>query len=104
MEVQIEIGLPDEKGRMQILGIHSNKMKENSFLGADVDLESLGTYFVPSRYEGALLLIAFHLLNYLCDHLTTLLCVAARTQNFSGAELEGLVKSATSFALNRQDG
>ncbi|KAG0631526.1 hypothetical protein M758_1G260800 [Ceratodon purpureus] len=68
MEVQIEIGLPDEKGRMQILGIHSNKMKENSFLGVDVDLETL----------------------------------AARTQNFSGAELEGLVKSATSFALNRQ--
>lgn len=42
MEVQIEIGLPDETGRLQILGIHSNKMKENSFLGADVNLEELG--------------------------------------------------------------
>jgi len=68
MEVQIEIGLPDEKGRIQILSIHSNKMKENSFLSADVRLEEL----------------------------------ASRTKNFSGAELEGLVKSATSFALNRQ--
>jgi vesicle-fusing ATPase len=68
MEVQIEIGLPDEKGRFQILSIHSNKMKENSFLSADVDLEEL----------------------------------ASKTKNFSGAELEGLVKSATSFALNRQ--
>nr|XP_024368606.1 vesicle-fusing ATPase-like [Physcomitrium patens]PNR60159.1 hypothetical protein PHYPA_002952 [Physcomitrium patens] len=68
MEVQIEIGLPDENGRVQILNIHSNKMKENSFLGADVDLQEL----------------------------------ASRTKNFSGAELEGLVKSATSFALNRQ--
>lgn len=29
-------------------------------------------------------------------------CAAARTKNFSGAELEGLVKSAASFALNRQ--
>jgi vesicle-fusing ATPase len=28
--------------------------------------------------------------------------LAARTRNFSGAEIEGLVKSATSFALNRQ--
>jgi vesicle-fusing ATPase len=28
--------------------------------------------------------------------------LAARTQNFSGAEIEGLVKSAASFALNRQ--
>lgn len=32
-----------------------------------------------------------------------MLCVAAdSTKNFSGAEIEGLVKSATSFALNRQ--
>jgi vesicle-fusing ATPase len=68
MEVQIEIGLPDERGRVQILNIHSNKMKENSFLSGDVNLEEL----------------------------------ASRTKNFSGAELEGLVKSATSFALNRQ--
>eukprot|EP00249_Psilotum_nudum_P022983 c28712_g1_i1 orf=181-2289(+) len=68
LEVQIEIGLPDERGRIQILQIHSSKMKENSFLSADVNLEEL----------------------------------AARTKNFSGAELEGLVKSAVSFALNRQ--
>ncbi|KAH8934604.1 hypothetical protein BDL97_18G092400 [Sphagnum fallax] len=68
MEVQIEIGLLDEKGRFQILSIHSNKMKENSFLSADVDLKEL----------------------------------ASKTKNFSGAELEGLVKSTTSFALNRQ--
>jgi ATP-dependent 26S proteasome regulatory subunit len=53
MEVQIEIGLPDERGRVQILAIHSNKMKENSFLGADVDLESLGMYLVPWGYEVA---------------------------------------------------
>ncbi|CAI5514893.1 unnamed protein product [Closterium sp. Naga37s-1] len=68
LEVQIEIGLPDEEGRVKILAIHSNKMRENSFMGADVDLNSL----------------------------------AARTKNFSGAELEGLVKSAVSFALSRQ--
>lgn len=30
------------------------------------------------------------------------LCTAARTKNYSGAELEGVVKSAVSFALNRQ--
>lgn len=68
LEVQIEIGLPDEHGRVQILQIHSSKMKENSFLSANVNLEEL----------------------------------AARTKNFSGAELEGLVRSAVSFALNRQ--
>ena len=68
LEVHIEIGLPDEKGRIQILNIHSNRMSENEFLGADVDLAEL----------------------------------ARRTGNFSGAEIEGLVKSAVSFALMRQ--
>ncbi|KAK2968454.1 hypothetical protein RJ640_004460 [Escallonia rubra] len=68
LEVQIEISLPDENGRLQILQIHTNKMKESSFLAPDVNLQEL----------------------------------AARTKNYSGAELEGVVKSAVSFALNRQ--
>ena len=67
LEVQIEIGLPDEKGRHQILTIHTSKMSAASFLGHDVDL----------------------------------LRLAELTKNLSGAEIEGLVKSAASFALNR---
>ncbi|WOL11103.1 vesicle-fusing ATPase [Canna indica] len=68
LEVHVEINLPDENGRLQILQIHTSQMKENSFLAADVSLQEL----------------------------------AARTKNYSGAELEGVVKSAVSFALNRQ--
>ena len=68
LEVHIEIGLPDEAGRGQILKIHSQKMSENEFLSKDVDISDL----------------------------------AKRTKNFSGAEIEGLVKSAVSFALARQ--
>ncbi|KAK3289508.1 hypothetical protein CYMTET_3063, partial [Cymbomonas tetramitiformis] len=68
LEVQVEIGLPDEAGRVQVLTIHTSKMQGNEFLGRDVDVAEL----------------------------------AAITKNFSGAEIEGLVKSATSFALNRQ--
>lgn len=34
--------------------------------------------------------------------ITSLTAHAASTKNFSGAELEGLVKAAVSFALNRQ--
>lgn len=68
LEVQVEISLPDENGRLQILQIHTNKMKESSFLAPDVNLQEL----------------------------------AARTKNYSGAELEGVVKSAVSYALNRQ--
>ncbi|MBA0695199.1 hypothetical protein Goari_005431, partial [Gossypium aridum] len=39
LEVQVEISLPDENGRLQILQIHTNKMKENSFLAPDVNLQ-----------------------------------------------------------------
>lgn len=66
-EVLVEIGLPDEAGRLQILKIHTSRMAANSYLGADVDLAAL----------------------------------AGKTKNFSGAEIEGLVKSAASFALGR---
>ncbi|QRV87917.1 AAA family ATPase [Ceratobasidium sp. AG-Ba] len=67
LEVHMEISLPDEKGRLQILNIHTASMRKNGVLDRDVDLLEL----------------------------------AARTKNFSGAELNGLVKSATSFAMNR---
>ncbi|EGG09075.1 uncharacterized protein MELLADRAFT_47546 [Melampsora larici-populina 98AG31] len=67
LEVHMEISLPDEGGRLQILNIHTAKMRTNNVMAGDVILEEL----------------------------------AALTKNFSGAELSGLVKSATSFAFNR---
>ncbi|CAL8316829.1 unnamed protein product, partial [Arctogadus glacialis] len=66
-EVKMEIGLPDEKGRVQILTIHTNKMKGFGLLSGDVDIPEL----------------------------------AAETKNYSGAELEGLVRAAQSTAMNR---
>jgi vesicle-fusing ATPase len=50
LEVHIEINLPDENGRFQILQIHTNKMKENSFLSPDVNLQELGMCVVPLCY------------------------------------------------------
>lgn len=67
LEVHMEISLPDEDGRAQILKIHTTKMRDNNVMDRDVDLLELA-------------------------HLT---------KNFSGAEIGGLVKSATSFAFNR---
>jgi vesicle-fusing ATPase len=67
LEVHMEISLPDESGRAQILKIHTGKMVENNVMGHDVDLPEL----------------------------------ARLTRNFSGAEINGLVKSASSFALQR---
>uniref|UniRef100_W5KFW9 Vesicle-fusing ATPase n=1 Tax=Astyanax mexicanus TaxID=7994 RepID=W5KFW9_ASTMX len=66
-EVKMEIGLPDEKGRVQILSIHTAKMREFNLLAIDVNLKEL----------------------------------AAETKNYSGAELEGLVRAAQSTAMNR---
>ncbi|VDP02205.1 unnamed protein product [Soboliphyme baturini] len=67
LEVQMEIGLPDEKGRLQILNIHVARMREFDKLASDVDINEL----------------------------------AALTKNFSGAEIEGLVRAAQSSAMNR---
>ncbi|KAL2437111.1 Vesicular-fusion protein sec18 [Exophiala dermatitidis] len=67
LELHMEISLPDEHGRAQILKIHTQKMRDNKVLDPDVDLLEL----------------------------------ARKTKNFSGAEIGGLVKSATSFAFSR---
>ncbi|KAG7237413.1 hypothetical protein INR49_032384 [Caranx melampygus] len=66
-EVKMEISLPDEKGRVQILTIHTNKMRSFNLLAGDVNIKEL----------------------------------AAETKNYSGAELEGLVRAAQSTAMNR---
>lgn len=67
LEVQIEIGLPDENGRLQILNIHTSLLRKNNKLSSDVDLKEFSEL----------------------------------TKNFSGAEIEGLVRAAMSFAMNR---
>ena len=67
MEVHMEIGLPDEAGRLQILKIHTATMRANGLMDPEVSLEELSD----------------------------------QTRNFSGAEIEGLVKDAVGFALDR---
>ncbi len=65
-EVQIEIGLPDEKGRYDILKIHTNKMAKAGYLDG-VNLHE----------------------------------IANITQNFTGAELESVVKNAVSYCISK---
>ncbi len=74
LEVQLRVELPDRVGRRDILRIHTRKMKK----------------------EGALSDDAIALLEDLSDG-----GMGARTEYFSGAELAGLVRSASSFALAR---
>lgn len=67
LEVQMEISLPNEQGRVQILAIHTKRMREFNKIHSDVDTKEIAT----------------------------------KTKNFSGAELEGLVRAAQSTAMNR---
>lgn len=69
LEVHVEIGLPDHKGRLQILGIHTKSMKDSNRISDEV-------------------------INKLDE-------ISEKTKNFSGAEIEGLIKAATSYALTR---
>ncbi|KPI86717.1 putative vesicle-fusing ATPase putative N-ethylmaleimide-sensitive factor [Leptomonas seymouri] len=66
-EVHVEIGLPDEDGRVEIFRIHTRGMRENNIMASSVSLEEL----------------------------------AKMTKNYSGAEIEGVVRDATSNAFNR---
>ena len=69
LELHVEIGLPDEAGRVQILNIHTMKMRASNRVSQEA-----------------------------VDKLPEL---ARRTKNYTGAELEGMVRSAVSFALSR---
>lgn len=51
LEVQMEISLPDEKGRLQILTIHTAKMRINNILDRDVDLLELAS--LTKNFSGA---------------------------------------------------
>ncbi|KAI8085172.1 P-loop containing nucleoside triphosphate hydrolase protein [Halteromyces radiatus] len=67
LEVHMEVGLPDENGRQQILKIHTAKMRESKILDQDVSISEL----------------------------------AELTKNYSGAEISGVVKAASSYAFSR---
>merc|ERR1711971_227636 len=51
LEVKIEIGLPKEQGRSQILNIHTQKMKSNGKLSKDVDINELAK--LTKNFSGA---------------------------------------------------
>ena len=66
-ELLLEISLPDQKGRSQILAIHTKKLNDMQRISKDVDFDT----------------------------------ISKSTKNYTGAELEGLVNSARSYAIQR---
>ncbi|XP_065671076.1 vesicle-fusing ATPase-like [Hydra vulgaris] len=67
LELQMEINLPNEEGRLQILNIHTLKLQEHKKLHSEVDLKQ----------------------------------ISVQIKNYSGAEIEGLVRAATTNAMNK---
>lgn len=51
LEVHMEISLPDEHGRHQILNIHTTKMRANRVMDRDVDLKELAR--LTKNFSGA---------------------------------------------------
>ena len=51
LEIHLEIGLPDEKGRKQIFDIHTRHMKTNDLIADDVDFDKLSA--MTKNYTGA---------------------------------------------------
>jgi vesicle-fusing ATPase len=78
-EVHVEIGLPSEAGRVQILQIHTKSMREHGLLEQAVidDFTSSDPDVPPPN------------------------TLAKATKNYSGAEIAGLIRNAMSHALNR---
>jgi vesicle-fusing ATPase len=67
LEVQIEVTLPDEKGRFDILTIHTSKMLNNGYT-TNINLDE----------------------------------IAKLSINFTGAEIESIVKNAVSYSISRE--
>lgn len=88
----MEIGLPDEKGRLQILSIHCSKMYSHKKIATDVDLN---VRWSGSEYASRCGTWSWFSCFILWQELSLL------TKNFSGAEIEGLVRAAQSTAMNR---
>lgn len=51
LELQVEVGLPDRKGRTQIFNIHTARMRAEGLLATDVDIDTLAE--VTGNYSGA---------------------------------------------------
>ena len=69
-ELQLDITLPCQQGRLEILEIHTAKMREGGLFDQDTASSILSD-------------------------------IAAKTSQFSGAELESIVKGACTFAMDR---
>ena len=50
-EMEIEIGLPNEEGRLQILDIHTKRLRDNKKMSSDVDLKELAK--LTKNFSGA---------------------------------------------------
>ena len=89
LEIHMEISLPNEEGRIEILNIHTATMKASKrSVGHTLNSKS-ACFFLPD--EGPLTRLGEDV---------SIPELAEMTKNFSGADIEGLVRAAQSYSLN----
>jgi SpoVK/Ycf46/Vps4 family AAA+-type ATPase len=113
LEVQVEIGLPSYEGRLQIVRIHTHGMTEGGHLASDVDLIQLAVNPNPCTLECE---TAAKRDENLCNTPREPRCLETlpkwiktdspdanqvMTENYSGAEIEGVCRAAASSAFDR---
>ncbi|KAI5294479.1 transport between ER and Golgi ATPase protein, partial [Ascosphaera atra] len=90
LEVHVEISLPDEFGRCQILKIHTQKMRENSALDRDVDLDELAN--LTKNFSGAEL-----------SGLVKAAASFAFSRHTKVGTVAGITEDASNLKVNRND-
>ena len=75
LEVHMEIGLPDEKGRHQILKIKTLHMQSNNMIGPDVDLMEIS--LLTKNFSGAELEVCWVLLIWARSYVLKLLLLGS---------------------------
>lgn len=93
LEVHMEISLPDEAGRAQIIKIHTTKMRNNNVIENDVNVEELAK--LTKNFSGAEI-------NGKCYKVLKLFSLPFQVLGAStNTSFVGMVKAASSFAFSR---
>ena len=96
LELHVEIGLPNEEGRLQIINIHTAQMRKNHRISEEAVVKLPQLAEVTKNYTGIIIILKLNFYYMRAtNHFISFMC------SFLGAEIEGMVRNAASFAFAR---